>query len=44
MEMKLERRPTSDDKVSKFDANGKLKCGAAIGAKFFSSSLASQFV
>lgn len=31
MEMKSEMKPTSDDKVSKFDADGKIKRGAAIG-------------
>ena len=29
---KMEKKPTADDKVSNFDANGKMKRGAAIGA------------
>lgn len=29
---KKEKKPTADDKVSNFDANGKMKRGAAIGA------------
>ena len=32
MEMKSEMKPSADDKVSKFDADGKMKRGAAIGA------------
>jgi hypothetical protein len=31
MEMKSEMKPTSDDKVSKFDADGKIKRGAMVG-------------
>ena len=31
MEMKSEMKPSSDDKMSKFDADGKIKRGAAVG-------------
>lgn len=32
MEMKAEKEPTNDDKMAKFDADGKIRRGAAIGS------------